>query len=472
MIKNRILTVLALVCALGICECYGNLTLNDLVLPKSPAYRVGISEIPENQYIEAEQEKITDDKTPSYNDMADGNSTDVSYSDLSLKRLSKEISQELEYEEKDMVSDLSLLWQGAAMQSDTINFALYKLANPDENKPDKQTVKKVLKTIASMSTLAGTAIANPLLAGTSFISGDVLGIMSQDTKALNYKYTKVNDADMIILIRKVEDLQQNAVNLYYDYMTARKQLDMTTNLLKERKERFETAQKNDAPRELLVITDAYYRTAIDKQRNARSEFLSKRAALEQFVGNETFTQFEQELQERLNNNQKTYSLDKNTQTAYDQTVQNVENYTNNLENNPFIYDSNLDKLEDIQPLNTPKQEVSTPATPEIVETPAKPVKKTREQKKQEKYSTKGLIFTHPERNGQEEIAEPVVSKQETKTERKKKNSKSKKIETSKTQESIEPEIPVKQKTNSMELLPLDEIRVPDLHKNGYSIFEP
>ena len=61
-----------------------------------------------------------------------------------------------------------------------------------------------------MSTLVGASIANPVLAGSSLIGGNILNIMTQDTKALNYKYTKVNDADMIILIRKVEDLQQNS----------------------------------------------------------------------------------------------------------------------------------------------------------------------------------------------------------------------------------------------------------------------
>ncbi len=47
-----------------------------------------------------------------------------------------------------------------------------------------------------------------------------------------------------------------------------------------------------------MITDAYYRASIDKQRSAKSEFFSKRAALEQFVGNEAFVQFENELAAR------------------------------------------------------------------------------------------------------------------------------------------------------------------------------
>ena len=55
--------------------------------------------------------------------------------------------------------------------------------------------------------------------------------MSTDTKALNYKYTQVTDADMIILVRKVEDLQQKVVDMYYDYLTARKMYDMASEMV-------------------------------------------------------------------------------------------------------------------------------------------------------------------------------------------------------------------------------------------------
>ena len=276
-------------------------TLQDLSLPKPPAYRVGISEIPENQYVQAVQEMNKPEKKyAQIDDTQEAGIADLTYADLSIKRLSKEVAQELEFEQQDMLADLSLLWHGAAVQSDTINFTLYKLANPDADKPDEKSIKKVLSTIASMSTLVGASMGSPILAGSSLIGGNILGIMSQDTKALNYKYTRVNDADMIILIRKVEDLQQRAVNLYYDYMTAKKQLELTTDLVEDRQRKFELAQKNNAPRELVVITDAYYRTALDKQRSAKSDFYSKRAALEQFVGNETFLQFEAELLAREN----------------------------------------------------------------------------------------------------------------------------------------------------------------------------
>ena len=124
--------------------------------------------------------------------------------------------------------------------------------------------------------------------------------MSQDTKALNYKYTQVTDADMIILVRKVEDLQQKAVDLYYSYMTARKKLKMIEEMTAERKRIYDKSQESS--REVILITDAYYRTPLDILMKARSDFYSKRAALEQFVGNDVFKQFEADVTKREKEN--------------------------------------------------------------------------------------------------------------------------------------------------------------------------
>lgn len=272
-----------------------SVSLDDVVKPQSPAYRTGLSEVPEKEYTEAKaQNPIYQEYVKK--DVTQFDVNDLTYADLSIKQISNEVAADLELDQEDLVGDLSVLWQGAATQSDTINFALYKLANPDEDKPDEKSVKKVLTTIASMSTLVGAGMGNPALAAGSLIGGNVLGIMSQDTKALNYKYTKVTDADMIILVRKIEDLQQRTVDLYYDYMTARKKYKMVDKIVAERKKNYMIAQ--NMSRELVLITDAYYRTALDNQMHARSDFLAKRAALEQFVGNEVFKQFEDDLKNR------------------------------------------------------------------------------------------------------------------------------------------------------------------------------
>lgn len=475
MLKNKILLCAVVFCLAGYAA--NAETLADLEYPKPPFYRVGISELPEKQYIQAAQKKVKVEKTyAKIDDSLESNVMDMTYADLSIKRLSKEIAQELEFEEQDMIADLSLLWQGAAMQSDTINFALYKLANPDADKPDSKSVKKVLTTIASMSTIVGASMANPLLAGSSLIGGNILNIMSQDTKALNYKYTRVTDADMIILIRKIEDLQQNAVNLYYDYMSAKKQLEMTTKLVEERQRKFELAQQNNAQRELIVITDAYYRMSIDRQRTAKSEFFAKRAALEQFVGNETFVQFEAELAARENGEKtkNTPKADPETPSApepvYSQTIENIENYTKSLKetenqasgseneepagDNLESKDKTLqEKVLNEESSNNGQSGIKTKfqekfskkeKKPKDIENPAKDLKTNDEQNENSLSGekSKGINFF---RKKQKDTLQPIEAE-------------------------ISGEDKIESKKEHLKFEPLDEIKAPDLSKDGYSIY--
>ena len=215
--------------------------------------------------------------------------------------MAMEISKTLEMEYNDMQSDLSLLWQGAATNSDTIKFAIYKLSNPDKDKPDTGAVKKVLATIAGMSTFIGAGTGNPVFASAALIGGNTLGIMSQDAKAINYKYTQVTDADMVILVRKVEDLQQKVVDMYYDYMGARQLYNMTTEMVEKCYLNYLTAQKSS--KEIVLITDTFYREALDEQQKARGSFFEKRSRLEQLVGNEVFRDFEQNIDKREANPQ-------------------------------------------------------------------------------------------------------------------------------------------------------------------------
>ena len=286
--------IIALIINLSL-PCF-SIEYKDIKNPKPPAYRTGLSDTPEKEYMEAKAKEDKVHQTYVKKDAEQFDSTDLTFADLSIKQISREVAADLELDQEDMVGDLTVLWQGAATQSDTINFALYKLANPDEDKPDEKSVKKVLTTIASMSTIVGASMGNPILATGSIIGGNVLGIMSQDTKALNYKYTKVTDADMIILVRKIEDLQQRTVDLYYNYMTAHKKLKMIEDIAEERKKNYDLAQ--DLSKEVILITDAYYRTALDNLMKAKSDYYAKRAALEQFVGSDVFSQFEKDLTKR------------------------------------------------------------------------------------------------------------------------------------------------------------------------------
>lgn len=269
-------------------QTYGYaISYEELNTVKEPAYRFGTTDEVENP-MDVNSTIETKKATHSQSSVQDANLT---YADLSIKRISKEVSQTLQVDYDEILADLSLLWQGAATKSDTIKFALYKLSNPNEDRPDKNSIKKVLTTIASMSTLVGAGVGNPMLASASLIGGNTLGILSQDTKALNYKYTKVGDADMIILVRKIDELQQKVVGVYYDYMTAREVYNMRSEMVNRRHHYYSESQK--CSKEMILISDAYYREALDLQRKAKNNFTDKRAQLEQIVGTDTFKQFEE-----------------------------------------------------------------------------------------------------------------------------------------------------------------------------------
>ena len=284
-----LLFILILCCNVSFAE----VKLEDLNSPKDIFYRIGTTNTPENKYnVEA---KI-DIKPIISQEVTKNDTSNLTYADLSLKKMSLETSKLIEMDYNEMLEDLSLLWQGAATNSDTIKFAIYKLSNPDKDKPDSNAIKKVLTTIAGMSTFLGAGAGNPVLASAALIGGNTLGIMSQDTKALNYKYTQVTDADMILLVRKVDELQQKIVDMYYDYMTARKLYDLTTQMTVDRKENYNKAQKFS--REIILITDTFYREALDEQIKARGSYFEKRSRLEQLVGSDIFKQFETRVDER------------------------------------------------------------------------------------------------------------------------------------------------------------------------------
>ena len=294
MAKNKILTSLLLISMLtSFClPTIAEVKIDDLTTPKDAFFRLGTTDIPENKIdvdgkIDIKANIAKEDKFYSEG---------LTYADLIIKKMALEVSKSVEVDYNEMLEDLSLLWQGAATKSDTIKFAIYKLSNPDKDKPDQSAVKKVLTTIAGMSTFLGAGMGNPVLASAALIGGNTLGIMSQDTKALNYKYSQVNDADMILLVRKVDELQQKIVDMYYDYMTARQLYDMTTEMVQMRYKNYQNSQK--LSKEVILITDTFYREAMDEQIKARGNFFEKRSRLEQLVGNDVFRQFESILDER------------------------------------------------------------------------------------------------------------------------------------------------------------------------------
>ena len=298
MIKNKLSLLLITILLITQPVSIASLTLDDIKAPKRMFYRLGTTDTPEfrqNSEVDIDLSKPDSNIKP-ITTVKEAKNENPTYADLSIKAMAMEVSKLLEIDYNEMLEDLSLLWQGAATKSDTIKFAIYKLSNPDKDKPDDGAIKKVLTTIAGMSTFLGAGTGNPVLASAALIGGNTLGIMSSDNKALNYKYTRVTDADMIILVRKVDELQQKVVDKYYDYMTAKKLYDLTTKIVNDRYDNYKRSQK--LSKEVVLITDTFYREALDEQVKARGNYFEKRSQLEQLVGSDIFRQFEQNVDKR------------------------------------------------------------------------------------------------------------------------------------------------------------------------------
>ena len=253
--KKYLYTAVILILSIQVVQAQ---TLKELTAPQKPAYRLGVTYDIEKEY------KVTDigarktEKTASYEKEYIKNST---YADSSLKDLSNEISKLLSIEKEEMLEHVQILWAGAALRSETIKFALYKLSNPDADKPDETIIKKIIRPLSTASSIAGAGLGDPFSATAALVSGHLLNAMSYNDKDLNYKYTKVTDADMIVLITKVDNMQKKVVDMYFDYMTTYKLLKMSEENLKKRQERYNSGIYKTE--EQLLVADAYYRSAVD-----------------------------------------------------------------------------------------------------------------------------------------------------------------------------------------------------------------
>ena len=144
--------------------------------------------------------------------------------------------------------------------------------------------------------MAGAGFLNPIAATTAIMSGALVNSLATGDKDLNYKYTKVTDADMIMLMKRVDDLQKRLINEYIDYMTLLHAAETAKTIVKNRYQNLQTAKNYN--REMVLIADAYYRTALERKQSIELDFLSKRAALEQIAGVDAMAEFEATIKKR------------------------------------------------------------------------------------------------------------------------------------------------------------------------------
>lgn len=216
--------------------------------------------------------------------------------DEEAESIVREIASELDTDRETMLNDLKELWICAVENSETIRFAIVKLSNPNGEEVNKSGFKKIVAPILSAAPLLGQGLANPAAAAGSLIGSGVLSSVLNDNSELNSRLTKVNDADLVILAKAIDDLQQNLVVNYMSYIGAYKEYEYSMKVTAERQKKYEELNQNNSQN--LLLANTFYTEALDNQYKARQNFLMKRIVLEQMVGNEPLVKIEQ----RLNSN--------------------------------------------------------------------------------------------------------------------------------------------------------------------------
>ena len=216
-------------------------------------------------------------------------SQEPKHQDYETQKIIEEITKELTNERPKMLEELSALWVSAVQKSDTVYFAIMKLSNPNGEEVNKKGIKKILEPILGAAPLVGQAFVNPALTAGSLIGSNVLGTMMNDnaTKRL----TKVNDADLVILARAIDELQETLLMNYMAYKSAYTEYELSIKITEERKKAYDELNKQNSP--YLVLANTFYTEALDSQYKARQHFLMKRVILEQMVGAEALNEIEQ-----------------------------------------------------------------------------------------------------------------------------------------------------------------------------------
>ena len=289
---KKLITIIILLFTFAPALC---IELDEVNLPKDFSYRLGRTAVPELRYSEIEAQKQAQIESETKFRQRQAQIASMTYADTTLKKISDELYKELKLYNDKILADLRLLWYGAASKSETIKFAIYKLSNPEEDKPSNTTIKKIIKPLASITSLASLGIGDPISSTTAMIGSNLLGAFSYDNKDLNYKYTKVTDADMVVLMSKIDELQNKILVAYTNYMSARGAYEMSYNVAAKRYNYSQNIESlTDA--EILVV-DAYYREAQNTYEKNKAEFETRRAELEQLVGSDTLKDFEKNISE-------------------------------------------------------------------------------------------------------------------------------------------------------------------------------
>ncbi len=215
----------------------------------------------------------------------------------------KAVNNELRDDEELSVNDIAMLWQAAVERSGTIRYAIEKLSRRDatgESVNQSGLIKKVTQGAVSIAGLAGSAVTG---SPAGLISGNMLQNLLLDDPT-NSAFNRVTDADMIILAKEVENLQQRVIEHYYQYIHCEKRYKLTEEALSAMNRHVDHAANNivseenegtvsDASVTNEAIMSALVQSAKQDQNEARQAYMNARNELSLLVGSDAIQALEE-----------------------------------------------------------------------------------------------------------------------------------------------------------------------------------
>lgn len=217
-----------------------------------------------------------------------------------IQQEDKTIYNEVRDEEELSLTDIGMLWEAAVERSGTIRYAIEKLSRRDATgKPleNDNFSKRMLGSLVHLGGVAGSMwTGTPAgLIGSGMIQDLMSGSPTESALA------RVTDADMVILAKEVEELQNQLITLYYNYKNAKEKLTLAQEAQSTMLKYSEQAEsKNSQDTEALKpLIQSLMESARQEVQNAEQALNSNRSALSGVVGPSAIDALEQSSQKNV-----------------------------------------------------------------------------------------------------------------------------------------------------------------------------
>lgn len=188
-------------------------------------------------------------------------------------------------QQKD-VEDIELLWKATVENNNIIKFAMKKLSIPPEQQRYHSSLmaKSVSALVSGASFVPALFGANYMMQSASYATGRLAN--NYLSKVNNPKETPLTDTELIELAGMIESLQDQLINLYYNYKMSLNQIKDTRQRLVLYNKNYAQALKGNNQME-IVVSSAMYDDLLFEEFEQMREARKYQMELERLAGKKT-----------------------------------------------------------------------------------------------------------------------------------------------------------------------------------------